>query len=267
MFSTGAEFRLRRLFDQKSQTAIIVPMDQGIEDNFAELEDPRKIIRDMTDAGANGFLMRRGLARYAAESFAGRAAWVCRLTGRSQLEHRDSEQLLIASPEQALYNGADCVVFSMFAGKAESDWLPLYGKVSDDCRRIGLPLMGEPFPIGDENALPYDGPYTVDDVRISVRLACEEGADVIKTFYPGDPKAMARIVAYATVPVLIAGGPKANRPEDVLTMVKGAMDGGARGTVVGRKIWQSENPGAMIHAVSMIVREGLGVDQAMKAIQ
>jgi DhnA family fructose-bisphosphate aldolase class Ia len=263
---TGTEFRLRRLFDEPSGTSIIIPMDQAIEGNFEELEDPRTIVRQMTDAGANAFLMRRGLAWFTADSFAGRAGWVERITGRSALEHRDAEQLQIGSPEGALYNGADAVVFTMFVGKGEDTWLPQYGKVSDDCRRIGMPLIGEPFPIGDAKALPYDGPYDIDEVRIAVRVACEEGADLIKTYYPGDPASMARIVAYSTVPVLIAGGPKAERPRDVLEMVKGAMDGGARGTVVGRKIWQSPDPGAMVHAVSRIVREGLGVDQALRAL-
>jgi DhnA family fructose-bisphosphate aldolase class Ia len=266
MYGTGTEFRLRRLFDAASETSIIIPMDQAIEGNFTELEDPRALVRDMCDAGANGFLMRRGLARFTAESFAGRAAWVERLTGRSALEHQDDDQLLLASPEQALYNGADAVVFTIFFGKNETANLPAYGRVSDECRRIGLPLIGEPFPIGGPDALPYDGPYEVDDIRVAVRTACEEGADLIKTYYPGSPADMARIVAYSTVPVLIAGGPKAKRPRDVLEMVKGAMDGGASGTVVGRKIWQSEDPGAMIHAVARIVREGLDVDQAMAAL-
>jgi len=263
---TGTDFRIRRLFDQATQTAIIVPMDQGIEESFGELDEPRDIVRAMAQAGANAFLMRRGLARYTVDCFGGRVAWVQRITGRSGLEHRDTEQLQVGSPAEALYNGADAVVFTMFVGKAEQDWLPAYGRVSDECRRVGMPLIGEPFPIGAENALPYDGPYSIDDMRIAVRVACEEGADVIKTWYPGDPKSMARIVAYSTVPVLIAGGPKAKRPQDVLEMVKGAMDGGARGTVMGRKIWQSADPGAMVHAISRIVREGLGVDQAMQAL-
>jgi DhnA family fructose-bisphosphate aldolase class Ia len=68
------------------------------------------------------------------------------------------------------------------------------------------------------------------------------------------------------VPVLIAGGPKAENARQVLEMVKGAMDAGARGTTVGRKIWQSANPGSMVRAVSMIVHEGADVDRALRVL-
>ena len=266
MLAMGTELRLRRLFDQKSQTSIIVPMDQGVEGVFTELENARDIVRQLVDAGANGFLMRRGLARHTADVFGGKASWVGRLTGRSALSHLDAEQLQIASVEQMLHDGADAVVFTIFVGHKEETCLVEYGQVSDECRRLGIPLMGEPFPIGGHEAIPYDGPYTVDDVRVAVRVACEEGADVIKTFYTGDPKSFAKVVSYATVPVLIAGGPKAPRPRDALELVKGAMDGGGRGIVVGRKVWQSEDPGAMLHALSRIVRDGLDVDGALAAL-
>jgi hypothetical protein len=59
---------------------------------------------------------------------------------------------------------------------------------------------------------------------------------------------------------------KAENTREVLEMVKGAMDAGARGTTVGRKIWQSPNPGAMVRAVSMIVHEGADVDRALRIL-
>lgn len=264
MQAMGTYLRQQRLFDPVSQTTVIVPMDHAVEGpDFHELEDPRDLVRRLAEAGANGFIMRRGLARFTADSFAGRSGWVQRLTGRSGLSHRDAEQLFIASPEEALRNGADAAVYTIFLGGNEDRDLPLIGQVGDTCHRIGLPLIGEIFPIGAPDALPYDGPYTVDDMRVAVRVACEEGADLIKTWYTGDSTSFAKVVAYATVPVLIAGGPKAERPQDVLEMVKGAMDAGARGVTIGRKIWQSSDPPAMLHAVSRVVREGLDVDQAL----
>ena len=110
-------------------------------------------------------------------------------------------------------------------------------------------LLAEIFPAGGPEAAAYDGPYSVDDLRVAVRVACEEGAHFIKTFYPGDSKSFAKVVAYSTLPVLVAGGPKAKNAEAVLTMVKGAMDGGGKGVVMGRKVWQSSNPPAMMRAM------------------
>lgn len=242
-------------------------MDHAVEGpEYTELEDPRELVHRLAEAGADGFIMRRGLARLTAASFAGRSGLVVRVTGRSGLSHRDAEQLFIASPEEALRSGADAVVYTIFLGINEDRDLPLIGQVTDTCHRIGLPVMGEIFPIGDERAAPYDGPYTVEDMRVAVRVACEEGADMIKTWYTGDPRSFAKVVAYATVPVLIAGGPKAERVVDILEMVKGAMDAGAKGVTMGRKIWQSPDPAATLHAIARIVREGADVDQALAVL-
>jgi DhnA family fructose-bisphosphate aldolase class Ia len=265
MIGQGTDIRLRRFFDSESGTSIIVPMDHGVEDpHYTELEDPRPIVSDLVDAGANGFLMRRGLARFTAERWAGRAAWAQRITGRTGLAHMDKEQLFIAGPEDALRNGADAVCYTVFLGgeQEERDY-PLIGQTADVCSRIGLPLLAEIFPAGGSDSVAYDGPYDVDDLRVAVRVACEEGAHFIKTFYPGDSRSFARVVAYSTLPVLIAGGPKADTAEKVLSMVKGAMDGGGKGVVMGRKVWQSPDPGAMMRAIVEIVRHGADVDAAL----
>jgi DhnA family fructose-bisphosphate aldolase class Ia len=258
------------LFNTKTNTSVIIPMDHPVEEYYAELEDPTDLVMAMADAGANGFLMRRGSARLTVNAMNG-AGWVQRITGRSGIAvaanaELDLDQLITASVEQALYNGADAVVPTVFfGGENEREILPVLGKISDECERFGIPLLAEVFPVGAPGTPAYNGPYTLDDMRVAVRIASEMGADFIKTWYSGDPESFAKIVAYSTVPVLIAGGPKANNVRDVLEMVKGAMDAGARGTTVGRKIWQSPDPAATVRAVSMIVHEGADVDTAMGA--
>jgi DhnA family fructose-bisphosphate aldolase class Ia len=268
MIEMGKYLRQSRLFDQKSGTSIIIPMDHSVEDaGYKELEDPRSLVAALVDAGVNGFILRRGLARFAAPAFAGRAGWVQRITGRSGMAHADIDQLVLASVEEALHNGADAVVPTFFlGGETERQHLPLLGKISDECNKLGIPLMAEVFPTGGPDAIPYDGPYSIEDMRIAVRIASEEGADMIKTWYTGDPSSFSKVVAYSTIPILIAGGPKARNDREVLEMVKGAMDGGAKGLTMGRKIWQSSNPPALVRAISMIVREGASVAHAMEAL-
>jgi fructose-bisphosphate aldolase / 2-amino-3,7-dideoxy-D-threo-hept-6-ulosonate synthase len=271
MTSLGKKMRMSKLFDANSGNAVIIPMDHGVEGYFEELCSPKDLVKTLAAAGANGFLTRRGLAALAGDRFGG-AGWVQRITGRSGIAvsrqiNLDNDQLFIASVEQALRNGADCVVPTVFlGGPQEPQVLPGLGAISDKCQELGLPVMMEVFPVGDSDAVPYNGPYTLDDMRVAVRIAAEEGADCIKTWYSGDPKTFRQIVSYAYVPVLIAGGPKAENTREVLEMVKGAMDAGARGTTVGRKIWQSPNPGAMVRAVSMIVHEGADVDRALRIL-
>ena len=43
--------------------------------------------------------------------------------------------------------------------------------------------------------------------RFWVRIASEEGADFIKTWYTGDPDSFAEVLRYCYIPVIVAGGP------------------------------------------------------------
>jgi fructose-bisphosphate aldolase/2-amino-3,7-dideoxy-D-threo-hept-6-ulosonate synthase len=263
--SMGKTLRLGRLFDADSNTSMILPMDHGVEEPvYGELERPQELIASLAGAGVNAFLMRRGLAAFAAETIAGRAGWVQRLTGRTGLSPGlETEQLVFAGVEEALRNGADAVVPTFFIGpETEAIQVPQLGAIADECNKLGVPLLAEIFPVGGPDATPYDGPYTVDDMRVAVRVASEEGADFIKTWYTGDPESFRRVVDYSLVPVLIAGGPKARNDRDVLEMVRGAMDAGASGIAMGRKIWQSRDPAAMVAALAAIIRDGASVDEA-----
>jgi fructose-bisphosphate aldolase / 2-amino-3,7-dideoxy-D-threo-hept-6-ulosonate synthase len=270
MTSMGKRLRLARLFDPDTSTSIILPMDHAIEAaEFTELERPTDLVRELARAGVNAFLMRRGLAAYAAAEFAGRAAWIQRLTGRSGLSPgRDNEQLVLASVEEAVRNGADAVVPTFFIGpETEADQLPALGALADECNRLRIPLLVEIFPVGGPEATPYDGPYSVEEMRIAVRVASEEGADVIKTWYTGDPDSFRAVVEYSLVPVVIAGGPKAEGRLGALEMVRGAMDAGASGIAIGRNVWQSENPTRMLRALAAIVREGVSVAEAARHLE
>jgi fructose-bisphosphate aldolase/2-amino-3,7-dideoxy-D-threo-hept-6-ulosonate synthase len=245
-------------------------MDHANEEpDYAELERPYDLIASLARTGVNAFLMRRGLAEYSVGAFAGRAGWVQRITGRSGLS-RDlrNDQLVIASVEQAARNGADAVAPTFFIGPdTETYLLPQLGAIADECSRLGLPLLAEIFPVGGPDAVPYSGPYTVADMRMAVRAAAEEGADLIKTWYPGDPDSFRRVIDYSLVPVIAAGGPRARNDREVLETVRGAMEAGAAGVAMGRKIWQSANPARLAHAVTAIVRTGASVDEAITLAQ
>ena len=267
MTDIGKSIRLKRLFDHESDTSLIVPMDHGIEFSYAELEDPETTIASLVEAGVDGFIMRRGLARATLNEFAGRAGWIQRISGRCGVADAPEDELIVASVEEALRNGADAVCATFFlGGDFESQQLPALGRISDECSALGMPFVAEVFPVGDSNAQPYDGPYTILDMRLVVRTACEEGADLIKTWYTGDPESFAEVVRYSTVPVLIAGGPKADSDRAVLEMVHGAIQGGARGITMGRKIWQAPNPAALARALAAVIRDGASVDDALQVL-
>ncbi|HET7644392.1 MAG TPA: 3-hydroxy-5-phosphonooxypentane-2,4-dione thiolase LsrF, partial [Nitrososphaeraceae archaeon] len=70
------------------------------------------------------------------------------------------------------------------------------------------------------------------------------------------------VVEGCPVPVIIAGGKKLVKVEDVLELTFNAIRDGAAGVDMGRNIWQSQYPIAMIKAVKSIVHENFSVKEA-----
>jgi putative autoinducer-2 (AI-2) aldolase len=75
---------------------------------------------------------------------------------------------------------------------------------------------------------------------------------VVKTYYCDD--GFDTVTAACPVPVVMAGGKKL--PElDALAMAHSAIENGAAGVDMGRNIFQSDNPIAMIRAIRAVVHE------------
>jgi len=266
--STGKTIRLRRIFNPKSNTALIVPLDHAVEEYVPELKSPSTLIASLADIGPDAFLIRRGLARQTLESFAGKASLILRITCATGLRGRFTEQAYTASVEEAIRMGADAVTPNIFIGsEREVEDLHNLGMLADVCDEWGMPLMVEVFPIGGKNATPFDGPYAVEDLRVAVRVAAEEGADFIKTYYTGAPESFRKVTDYSLVPIVIAGGPRAKTLEDTLRMVDGAVKGGAKGICLGRKVWGSPDPSTTLRVLKRIVRDQLPLESALAELK
>ena len=71
------------------------------------------------------------------------------------------------------------------------------------------------------------------------------------------------MVTGCPVPVVIAGGPKMDSDRDILEMVKGAVDAGGAGVSIGRNVFQHRDPSRMVGAISLLVHENAGVEEAL----
>jgi fructose-bisphosphate aldolase/2-amino-3,7-dideoxy-D-threo-hept-6-ulosonate synthase len=69
------------------------------------------------------------------------------------------------------------------------------------------------------------------------------------------------------VPVIIAGGPKANTDEEVLQMVEDAISAGASGVSIGRNVFQYKSPKNMTIAISKIVHENVSSKEALSTLE
>ncbi len=91
-------------------------------------------------------------------------------------------------------------------------------------------------------------------LQLACRICAELGAHYIKTYYV--EKDFDTVTASCPVPIVMAGGKKI--PElDALTMAYNAVQQGASGVDMGRNIFQSDAPVAMIQAVSAVVHQNM----------
>jgi putative autoinducer-2 (AI-2) aldolase len=93
---------------------------------------------------------------------------------------------------------------------------------------------------------------------LACRVAAELGAHIVKTYYCED---FEKVVEACPVPLVVAGGKKL--PEmDALKLAHDSITHGASGVDMGRNIWQSDYPVAMIKAVKAIVHSKADVKEA-----
>lgn len=159
---------------------------------------------------------------------------------------------IIASMEDAIRLNASGVAFSIMVGADfERDTILGMTQMIDQAERYGIPVLAVTA-VGRDMA--KDAKY----LSLASRLAAEVGAHVVKTYYCDD---FEKVVESCPVPIVIAGGKK--QPEkDALQMAYDALQSGAIGVDMGRNIFQSEDPVAMIKAVRSIVHEKATPDKA-----
>jgi putative autoinducer-2 (AI-2) aldolase len=128
--------------------------------------------------------------------------------------------------------------------------------MATECRKWRLPLLGV-IGLGKTNEEKKKDPKFI---ALGARVGAEHGADIIKTYYTETD--FDKVVAGCPVPVMIAGGPKCETDLDTLKMIHGALQGGARGIVMGRNVWQSPHPTALLSAVYGLIHENMTVNEA-----
>jgi putative autoinducer-2 (AI-2) aldolase len=118
--------------------------------------------------------------------------------------------------------------------------------------RYSIPTMAVTA-VGKE--LTRDAQY----LRLACRICAELGAQMVKTYYCD--QGFETVTASCPVPIVMAGGKKL--PElDALTMAFNAISRGAAGVDMGRNIFQSEAPSAMMQAIHQLVHKNLKPKQA-----
>lgn len=257
----GKRIRLGHIFAEDGKT-FVVPMDHGVDlGPLPGIEDIRGTVKRVLSGRTrpDALLLNPSMIRLCHEDLVGRLGLIARLDGTaSSLGPDITDYRLFSSVEEALTNGADAVATMAFIGvERESENSEKIGKVSQECERRGVPHVVEALPpeILDyhfKSKAEREWP-SVEHVKFVDRAAAELGADVVKSYYTGDPDSFREVVKSCPVPIIVLSGPAAGDPEGLLKMVTDIMDAGAKGVIMGRNVWGDKDPAALIERIAAIV--------------
>jgi putative autoinducer-2 (AI-2) aldolase len=250
----GMKNRLAQLI-QKDGKALFLPIDHGyFQGPTHKLEKPGETIKPLLPY-ADALMLTRGVLRNCVDP-ANTKPIILRVSGGTSVVGEDlANEGLITSIKEIIRLNASAVSMSVFVGsKYEHQSLTNLARLVDECEDYGIPVMAVTA-VGKELEK-REARY----LALCCRIAAELGARVVKTYYCTEK--FEKVVEGCPVPVVIAGGPKADSELEVFKFVHDGMQKGAIGVNLGRNIWQSEHPVAAIRAIRAIIHENFTPQEA-----
>lgn len=241
----GMKDRLARIFDPKSGRTVMLAFDHGyIMGPTAGLERLDLAIPPLAPY-ADVLMATRGAIKSCVPPTFNKAIALRCTTDTSVLHEDLSYGHVGVDVEDAIRLNASCIVVQTFVGsKNEVGSFKNLSDMINAGNRYGIPVMGV-------TAVGKEMERTKRYFQLATRILAELGAQVIKTYYC---EGFEEVTAACPVPIVIAGGKKTPEKE-ALEMAYNAIRDGAAGVDMGRNIFQSENPAAMLQAVRAVVHE------------
>ena len=230
------------------------------------LEDPRETIRPLVPY-ADAISPAKGSLVYALDPLVPTPV-ILRVTGGNSMTRREelSDEHIITSVEEAVKLNAVGVSVSVYIDtEHQSQTLRSLGKLANEASRYDLLVLGitavgaklEPMVKGEgEGSADFDAAKYFAHAG---RIIQENGADIVKTYFVDNWEQVRNGIQ---APIVIAGGKKVPEKE-ALEFTAQAVAAGADGVDMGRNIFQSEDPVAMVQAVRSVVHEGRTPSEAL----
>ena len=253
----GIQNRLARIFRPDSGRTVMLAIDHGyFQGPTTGLERVDVNIVPLAPY-ADALMLTRGILRSTIPS-SYRNGIVLRASGGPSILKELSNENIAMDIEDALRLNACAVAVQVFVGgEFETQSIHNLTRLVDAGNRHGVAVLGVTA-VG--KTLTRDAKY----LRLAVRICAELGAHFVKTYYC--PEGFETVTASCPVPVVMAGGKKLVEL-DALKMAANAVNEGAAGVDMGRNIFQSEAPVAMIQAVGKVVHEGMKPEHAYDFFQ
>lgn len=251
--SWGIKQRMSRFIKPETGHTVILAVDHGyFLGPTTKLENPGKTIEPLipyTDA----LFITRGVLRNCIDPRTSPPI-VLRVSGGTSILTELSNEAITTDIEEALRLDASAVGISIFVGSpGEKQTLMNLSNYVNEAERYGMPVMAVTA-VGKE--MTRDARY----LALACRIAAELGASFVKTYYCDD---FEKVAEGCPVPLVIAGGKKAETEKDVFQTVYDSIQAGAIGVDMGRNIWQHDYPIPMIKAVRSIVHGKATVKEAL----
>lgn len=250
----GMKNRLSRIFNPGDGRTVMLAIDHGyFQGPTSGLERVDVNILPLVPF-ADSLMLTRGILRSIVPPTS-TTPIVLRVTGGTSILKELSNEEIAVDIEDSIRLGVCAMAVQVFiGGEYEKQSITNMTRMVDMGTRYGIPTL----------AVTAVGKDMVRDARyfrLATRICAELGAHVIKTYYV--PEDFETVTASCPVPIVMAGGKKL--PElEALTMAYRAVQEGAGGVDMGRNIFQSEAPEAMIKAVRAVVHDLETPDKALE---
>lgn len=249
----GMKNRMARIIKPETGHTVMLAVDHGyFLGPTSGLEVPGKTI-ELLLPYADSLMLTRGVLRTSVNANVS-VPIVLRVSGGTSILGNLSNEGITTTLKEAIRLNVAAVALSIFVGSDhEKETLLSLANLINEAEEYGIPVL----------AVTAVGKEMARDVRylsLCCRIAAELGAHMVKTYYCDG---FEKVVEDCLVPVVIAGGKKIPEP-DALNLAFNAIQKGAVGVDMGRNIFQSDHPVAMIRAVRAIVHENATPEEAYK---
>jgi len=259
----GKLIRLNRLFSHPSGRICSIAVDHFIGypmDLPKSLQAMKATLAEIAKANPDALTMHKGMAATLWMPYAGQIPLILQ---SSIIRVDDTAMEQVATVEDALRLGADAIAVAAFVkGATEAHNLRVVSDTVREAARFDLPVICHIYPRRFQNGPEVS--FAPEDIAWAAHCAAEIGVDVIKTPYCGDIQAYAQIVANSPVPVVAAGGPRAESLPAALDRMGEVIRSGARGATIGRNVWGFPNITAAVLAFKAVIHDGLTTQAALQ---
>ena len=250
-YDWGFKNRLARVFNPQSGKTVMLAFDHGyFQGPTTGLERIDVTILPLAQY-ADALMLTRGVLRSLIPPALTNSIVLRSTGGPSILKELSNERLAVSVEDGVRLNVAAMAVQVYIGGQYETQTVHNMTRLVDMGNRYGIPVLGVTA-VGKE--LTRDARY----IGLATRICAELGAAFVKTYFvPG----FETVTAACPVPIVIAGGKKLPTL-DALQMAYDAIDQGASGVDMGRNIFQSDAPIAMIRSVREVVHNRMKPQEA-----